>query len=145
MKMTLILKLIPITFVAAGLFLGCGEAHDHHDGDGHDHHDGEGHDQDGGDKKGSAAVADDYPLKTCVVSGEELGGDHGDAFVFLHKGRTVKFCCEPCKDDFLEDPAKYIAMIDGAKNGKAPVPTHEKETSKEGESKEGESKEGEKK
>jgi len=144
MKVNLISKLILTLFVAGGLFLGCGGEHGHdhdhdHDGDGKPDH-GPGEHQDGGGKKEGASVADDYPLKTCVVSGEELGGDHGEAFVFLHEGRTVKFCCEPCKEDFLEEPAKYIAMIDAAKEGKTPAPTPEEGKSDEGETKEGEDK-----
>jgi len=139
--MNTILKLVPTSLIAAGLFLGCGgeHAHDHdHDGDGIPDH-GPGEHQDGGGKKEGkegAAVADDYPLKTCVVSGEELGGAHGEAFPFVHEGRTVKFCCEPCKDDFLEDPAKYFAMIDAAKDGEdGKAPVVEENTAIEGESK----------
>jgi len=59
-------------------------------------------------------TADDYPLTTCVISGSELN-DHGEPHVHKHEGRTVKFCCPPCLDDFDKDPAKYLAMIDAAK------------------------------
>ena len=39
MKMKTLFQLIPVTFIAGGLFLGCGgESHDHHDHD----HDGDG-------------------------------------------------------------------------------------------------------
>ena len=55
-----------------------------------------------------------YPLKTCVISGNELDS-HGEPYVHKHEGRTVKFCCEPCVEDFNEDPAKYLAKLDAAK------------------------------
>jgi len=57
-----------------------------------------------------AASTDTYPLTTCVVSGEKLGG-MGEPHVIVHEGTTVKFCCKSCLKDFNEDPAKYIAMI----------------------------------
>ena len=74
------------------------------------------------------AAADDaakpkpYPLKTCVVSGEKLGGDMGDPYVFVYKdknvkddpGREIKFCCKDCRKDFDKDPAKYIKKLEAA-------------------------------
>ncbi|MDE0834963.1 MAG: hypothetical protein OSA84_01265 [Akkermansiaceae bacterium] len=60
-----------------------------------------------------AESADAYPLKTCVVSGEEFGG-MGDPYIFAHEGTTVKFCCKACLKDFDKDPEKYIAMIKAA-------------------------------
>ena len=137
MKMTPILKLIPITFVAAGLFLGCGEAHDHHAGDGHDHGDGYGHDHGDGDghdhgdgggtPSGGVAVSDDYPLKTCLVSDEGLTSMQDEAFVHVHKGVTVKFCCEGCLDEFNEEPKKFLAKLEAAKKGELPKPAPEVE------------------
>ena len=129
MKMTPILKLIPITFVAAGLFLGCGEAHDHHAGDGHDHGDGDGHDHGdgGGTPSGGVAVSDDYPLKTCLVSDEGLTSMQDEAFVHVHKGVTVKFCCEGCLDEFNEEPKKFLAKLEAAKKGELPKPAPEVE------------------
>jgi YHS domain-containing protein len=55
----------------------------------------------------------DYPLDTCVVTGEKLGG-MGKAVDYVYKGRLVRFCCPHCKADFNKDPAKYLAMIDKA-------------------------------
>lgn len=63
-----------------------------------------------GENLSPIASADTYPLKTCVVSGEELGG-MGDPFVHVHEGTTVKFCCKSCLKDFNKDPEKYISMI----------------------------------
>lgn len=54
-----------------------------------------------------------YPLETCVVSGEELGG-MGEPFVFDHKGQEIKLCCKSCKKDFDKDSAKFMAKVDAA-------------------------------
>ncbi len=55
-----------------------------------------------------------YPLKTCVVSGEKLGGDMGDPYVFTHDGREIKLCCKSCLKDFKKDSAKYTKKIEEA-------------------------------
>lgn len=60
-----------------------------------------------------------YPLTTCVVSGDKLGGDMGDAIDHVYKqegkpDRLVRFCCKDCIADFKKDPAKYLAKIDEA-------------------------------
>jgi YHS domain-containing protein len=55
----------------------------------------------------------DYPLDTCVVSGEKLG-EMGKPVDYVYKGRLVRFCCSHCKADFNKDPAKYLTMIDKA-------------------------------
>ena len=56
-----------------------------------------------------------YPLQTCVVSGEKLGGDMGEPYVFTHEGREIKLCCKQCLKDFKKDPASYIKKLDEAK------------------------------
>lgn len=61
----------------------------------------------------SEAGADSYPLKTCVVSGKELGS-MGKPFVATHEGTTVKLCCSGCEKDFKKDPAKYVKMVTDA-------------------------------
>ena len=121
MKIHLLTKLVPATFVAAGLFIGCGGDHDHdHDHDGHDH------DSDGKDKTSSAGGGD-YALTTCLVSGEDLES-MGGAFIHKHEGVTVKFCCEGCVEDFEKDPEKFIAKLDDARGvtGQLPEPAKEK-------------------
>jgi hypothetical protein len=60
-----------------------------------------------------------YPLKTCVVSGEEFGGKMGDAINYVYKlegkpDRLVRFCCKDCRKDFDQDPALYLKKIDEA-------------------------------
>ncbi len=65
---------------------------------------------------------DTYPLTTCVVSGEKLGGDMGAPYIFTYKdpkikndpGREVRLCCPSCLKDFKKDPAKYLKKIDEA-------------------------------
>lgn len=71
------------------------------------------------EKEGSGALTKstptaDYPLKVCVVTGEELG-DLGDRLAYTYQGTEVQFCCPECVKDFQKDPAKYIAEIKAAK------------------------------
>ena len=53
-------------------------------------------------------------LTTCPVSGEKLGGDMGQPYVFIYKGQEVKLCCSMCKAKFEKDPEKFIAAIRAA-------------------------------
>lgn len=69
------------------------------------------------------ADSDNYPLKTCVVSGEELGS-MGEDVSYIHKvagqpDREVRFCCKMCIARFKKDPAPYLAKIDAAAKGHA--------------------------
>ena len=54
-----------------------------------------------------------YPasLKTCVVSGDKIGGEMGKPYVFTYEGQEVKLCCKDCLKDFKKDPAKYMKKI----------------------------------
>ena len=56
-----------------------------------------------------------YPLKTCVVSGEELGAD---AYDYVYQGQLVRFCCKKCLGAFQQDPAKYLEKIEAARKTK---------------------------
>lgn len=43
-------------------------------------------------------------------------------YVYKEEGipdRLVRFCCESCLDDFQEEPAKFLALIDAAAARKA--------------------------
>lgn len=65
-----------------------------------------------------AKARETYPLKVCVTSDEKLGsmGDNAE-YIYREKGkpdRLVMFCCEGCEEDFLKNPAKYLAKIDAA-------------------------------
>ena len=61
------------------------------------------------DKK--ATKAKPYPLDTCIVSDEKLGGEMGEPYVFTHEGQEIKLCCKPCQKDFKKDPAKYLKKL----------------------------------
>jgi hypothetical protein len=66
-----------------------------------------------------AAPKPAYPLTTCVVSDDKLGGSMGKPAEYLHKeagkpDRTVMLCCKDCIADFKKAPAKYLAKIDAA-------------------------------
>ena len=70
----------------------------------------------------SARAADKpkpYPLKTCVVSGEEIN-DKGEMkpHSFTYQGQEVKLCCKSCLKDFNKEPAKYLKKIEDASKGK---------------------------
>jgi hypothetical protein len=65
-----------------------------------------------------------YPLETCVVSGEKLGGDMGGPVDFVYQvagqpDRLVRFCCKGCLKDFKKDPATFLKKIDAASAAKA--------------------------
>jgi hypothetical protein len=66
----------------------------------------------------------DYPLTTCVVSDDKLGGSMGKAIEYTYKqagkpDRLVMFCCKDCIADFEKEPAKYLAKLDAAAAAKA--------------------------
>jgi YHS domain-containing protein len=55
-----------------------------------------------------------YPLKTCVVSGKELGGEMGDPIDAVYRNRLVRLCCPMCEEAFTQDPAVYLGKLDQA-------------------------------
>jgi YHS domain-containing protein len=55
-----------------------------------------------------------YPLETCVVSGETLGGDMGEPVDCVEGNRLVRLCCNSCKKDLGAEPAKYLEKLDAA-------------------------------
>ena len=59
-----------------------------------------------------------YPLQTCIISGDKLGGDMGAPIVFVYSNKDVnqeiKFCCPMCKPKFLAAPDKYMKIIKDA-------------------------------
>jgi len=60
-----------------------------------------------------ATKAKEYPLKTCVVSGEKLG-EMGDPYAFTHDGQEIKLCCKSCKKKFDKDPETYMKKLKDA-------------------------------
>jgi hypothetical protein len=68
---------------------------------------------------GPAGAKAGYPLTTCVVSGDKLGGDMGDPVDYVYKqsgkpDRLIRFCCKDCIKDFEKDPAQYVKKLDEA-------------------------------
>lgn len=75
------------------------------------------------DKAWAAKERAAYPMTVCLTSDEKLGsmGDNAE-FIYREKGkpdRLLVFCCGGCEDDFLKDPAKYLAKLDAAAKQKA--------------------------
>ncbi len=68
-----------------------------------------------GENLSPAASPDNHPMKTCPVSGEELGS-MGEPVIVEHDGTTVKLCCKSCIKDFNADPEKFTAMVMAAGN-----------------------------
>ncbi|WP_145187659.1 hypothetical protein [Planctomycetes bacterium Pla163] len=54
-----------------------------------------------------------YPLEDCLVMDASLGS-MGDPVRIVYEGREIKFCCEPCVDEFYADPAGYLVKLDAA-------------------------------
>lgn len=66
----------------------------------------------------------EYPLDTCVVSGDKLEGEMGGPIDYVHKeaGKPdllVRFCCKACVKDFRKDPSKFLKKVDDAVAAKA--------------------------
>jgi len=57
----------------------------------------------------------DYPLDTCVVSGEQLGGSMGEPVDHVVANRLVRLCCKGCIRDLEKDPMKYLSKLDEAR------------------------------
>jgi len=49
----------------------------------------------------------DYPMKTCVVSGEPLE----EPIDVLYGTQLVRLCCKGCKKGFDKDPAGHVAKL----------------------------------
>ena len=55
-----------------------------------------------------------YTLTTCIVSGDKLGGDMGEAITKVYGDREIKFCCKGCIKNFEKDQAGYVKKIEEA-------------------------------
>jgi hypothetical protein len=51
-----------------------------------------------------------YPLKTCIVTDNELGS-MGKVVTKVYDGQEIKFCCKPCVGKFEKNPAKYLSKL----------------------------------
>ena len=75
------------------------------------------------DAEWAAAARKAYPLKTCLTSDEALGSmGESPEYIYRVKGKPdqlVVFCCDGCNEDFLKDPAPYLAKLAAAKEAQA--------------------------
>ncbi len=55
----------------------------------------------------------DYPLTTCVVSGDKLGSDE-EVTNMVIGNRLVRLCCDGCIKSLRAEPVKYWGKLDGA-------------------------------
>jgi hypothetical protein len=63
----------------------------------------------------SDANAKEYPLDTCLVSGEKLDADPTmKSFSFVHEGQEIKLCCKSCKKKFDKSPETYLKKLKDA-------------------------------
>lgn len=76
-----------------------------------------------------SVIPKDYPMQTCVVTGDTLSDHEPVAYRHQEAGkpdRTVVLCCEHCIADFKREPARYLKVLDEAAaakaHGKAPAP-----------------------
>ena len=95
------ISLLPLLLASSLAVLAAEKGHEHHDS---------------ADK--ADAVPKDYPMMTCVVSGESLT-EMGKPVEYVHQeagkpDRKIMLCCERCIPDVKADPAKYLKKIDEA-------------------------------
>ena len=57
-----------------------------------------------------SAAPDAYPLKTCLVSGNDLDS-MGGPITKVYDGQEIKFCCKPCIKKFEANQAKYLSKL----------------------------------
>jgi YHS domain-containing protein len=55
-----------------------------------------------------------YPLDTCPVSGDKLGGDMGQPVNIIYNNRLVRLCCADCQKELTAKPAEFIKKLDAA-------------------------------
>lgn len=66
-----------------------------------------------------AALVKDYPLDTCVVSGEKLAM-MGEPVAVEVDGVVIHLCCNHCIEDVKKDPAKYVSIVRAAMRSQQP-------------------------
>ena len=58
----------------------------------------------------AAEKAKPYPLKTCLVSGNDLDS-MGGPITKVYGSQEIKFCCKPCIKKFEANQPKYLAKL----------------------------------
>lgn len=66
------------------------------------------------EKAQASALAKSYPLTTCLVSHDQLGG-MDETVNALYDGKLIRFCCKGCVKSFNKNPDKYLKELDAAK------------------------------
>jgi YHS domain-containing protein len=61
-------------------------------------------------KADAPAPAVNVANKVCPVTGAPVAKE--GEFTVAYEGKIYNLCCGGCKDEFLKDPAKYIAIVD---------------------------------
>ena len=61
------------------------------------------------------ATEEAYPLDECLVVPADGLGENAVTAVHRPTNQVVKFCCGSCEVKFNEDPQKYLAKLDEAK------------------------------
>lgn len=64
------------------------------------------------EEKKASAAAKPYPLKTCIVSDNDLDS-MGEQASFVTQGQTIKVCCKACIAKFEKNPPKYLKKLEG--------------------------------
>ena len=64
------------------------------------------------DASSERSVVTPYTLDTCIVMDSKLG-TMGDPIVRVYDGQEVKFCCQPCVEEFESDPDFYLEQMAG--------------------------------
>lgn len=59
---------------------------------------------------GISLAAKSYPLKTCLVTDNELGS-MGKVITKVYDDQQIKFCCKPCVAKFEKNQAKYLSKL----------------------------------
>lgn len=65
------------------------------------------------ERAGTRGIPADYPLQTCLISGEKLGA-HGDPIKVTHAEMDIWLCCKSYIDDINKDPARYVKQAKDA-------------------------------
>ncbi len=67
-----------------------------------------------------AAEKPNYPVETCVVSGEPLvHSDMGDPVDYVYQNQLVRFCCNNCVKAFNKNPERFLEKLSAARAAKA--------------------------
>lgn len=65
-----------------------------------------------------AKQKDDYPLKTCLNTGEVLDPKH--TIEVMHGPTLLRFCCKDCIDDLDKAPSMMLGQLQAARKPQAP-------------------------